>query len=91
MTLTSVYKQMFEKGYDWAMECKYLGKTFEVYTNCSVESSDATTEEKITLEQILKNLVFSKDGKCSIREIYLLFENYNIDVSSFREVYFKLV
>ena len=91
MSLTDIYNQLLDKGYNNAISCKYHGKKVEIYANGQVESKEATEEETKELEQLIIKLTKNiKDkGNLTVSDVVHILKD-NIESISFRDGEMKL-
>ena len=91
MSLTDIYNQLLDKGYNNVISCKYNGKEVEIYENGQVESQEATKDETKELEQLIIKLTKNIKDKENITVSNLVHVlKDNIESISFRDGNMKL-
>ena len=91
MSLTEIYEQLLDKGYQQVIDCKFKNKEFLIYANRQVESHKSTKEETEELEQIIKELtknIKNKENFTASNMVHILKDK--IESVSFRNEKMKL-
>lgn len=89
MSLTDVYKQLLDKGYNQAVECSYKNKKFLIYANGQTESTEANKNIKEELEKIIQKIAPKAKESLTVSEFVHLLKN-KITHVSFRDGTMKL-
>ena len=91
ISLTDIYNQLLDKGYNNAISCKYHGKEVEIYANGQVESQESTEEEIKELEQLIIKLTKNIKDKenLTVSDVVHILKD-NIESISFRDGKMKL-
>lgn len=91
MSLTEIYEQLLDKGYQQVIDCKFKNKKFLIYANGQVESHESTKEETEELKQIIKELtenIKDKENFTASNMVHILKDK--IESVSFRNEKMKL-
>lgn len=91
MSLTEIYEQLLDKGYQQVIDCKFKNKEFLIYANGQVESHESTKEETEELKQIIKELtenIKDKENLTALNLVHILKDK--IECVSFRNEKMKL-